>query len=338
MATVSAIIPTYNRADLVQSIVTNLRAQTRPPDQILVVDNGSEDETQILARAMGADLIRFPENRGFAAAVNEGIRQARGDWLLILNNDVVLEPAWLERILLAVQEESALFATGKLLRKDDLSKLDGSWDLVSRAAYASRCGYGRRDGAIWSVRRKISFPPMTAALFHRQVFERVGLLETRFESYYEDVDFGVRCALAHLEGVYEPAAVAVHIGKATFGKNDARVMYLSARNQVLLLAKHYPRATLRRFAWPILVGQMLALLAAAKQGHFFTALRGKWHALRQWSAFRGDIGGAPDPAALEQARHAIEAAFSESEREIRNLQRQIGFDSYWRLYFSLVRS
>jgi GT2 family glycosyltransferase len=279
----------------------------------------------------------LPENRGFAAAVNEGIRQARGDWLLVVNNDVVLAPDWLERILLAVEEEHVLFATGKLLRKDDVSRLDGSWDLVSRAAYAARCGYGRPDGAIWSIRRKICFAPMTAALFHRQVFERVGLLETRFESYYEDVDFGVRCALARLEGVYEPAAVAVHIGKATFGKNDARVMYLSARNQVLLLAKHYPRATLRRFAWPILVGQILALLAAAKQGHFFAALRGKWHALRQWPTFR-EISRAPDPAALEQARHAIEAAFSESEREIRNLQRQIGFDAYWRLYFSLVRS
>jgi GT2 family glycosyltransferase len=329
MPTVSAIIPTYNRADLVQSIVTNLRAQTRPPDQVIVVDNGSQDATQILARELGTDLVVFPENRGFAAAVNEGIRQASSDWLLIVNNDVVLEPEWLERLLNAVEQENVLFATGKLLRKNDLTTLDGSWDLVSRAAYAWRCGYGRRDGAVWSIRRRICFPPMTAALFHRSVFDRLGLLETRFESYYEDVDFGVRCALAGLEGIYEPAAVAVHIGKATFGKHGGRVMYLSARNQVLLLAKHYPAQTLRRFAWPILVGQILSVMAAAKQGHFLAALRGKWHALRQGPTFRKEMNG---------ATKAVEAAFSESELEIRNIQRQIGYDSYWRLYFSLVRS
>ena len=144
MPTVSAIIPTYNRADLVQSIVTNLRAQTRPPGQIIVVDNGSEDATQILARELGVDLVVFPENRGFAAAVNEGVRQATGDWLLIVNNDVLLEPAWLECLLAAAQHEDAAFATGKLLQKDNLATLDGSWDLVSRAAYAWRCGYGRR--------------------------------------------------------------------------------------------------------------------------------------------------------------------------------------------------
>lgn len=338
MPTVSAIVPTYNRADLVQSIVTNLRAQSRPPDQVIVVDNGSQDATQILARELGADLIVFPENRGFAAAVNEGIRQASGDWLLIVNNDVVLEPEWMDRLLVAAQQESVLFAIGKLLRKDDLKTLDGSWDLVSRAAYAWRCGYGRQDGAVWSIRRKVFFPPMTAALFHRQVFKRVGLLETRFESYYEDVDFGVRCALAGLEGIYEPAAVAVHIGKATFGKKGSRIMYLSARNQVLLLAKHYPPQTLRRFAWPILVGQILSLMAAAKQGHFFAALRGKWHGLRQWSAFRKEIDAAAAPDTRLPPIDAIEAAFSESELEIRRLQRQIGFDSYWRLYFSLVRS
>lgn len=327
MAIVSAIVPTWNRADLLSSLLTNLGAQTRPPDQVIVVDNGSTDGTQLVAREFGVDLAVFPENRGFAVAVNEGIRRAKGDWLLILNNDVVLEPEWLERLLASAEEEDASFAAGKLLRTDDVQTIDGSWDLVSRAAYAWRCGYGRRDGAVWSVRRKISLAPMTAALFHRRVFEQIGLLETRFESYYEDVDFGVRCALAGLEGVYEPAAVAMHMGKTTFGKRDRRVMFLTARNQVLLLAKYYPAATLRRFAWPILAGQTLAVLAGAKQGHLLAVLWGKWQGLQLWSTFRGAV----KPAS------AIEETFSASELEIRKLQKQIGFDLYWRFYFGLVR-
>jgi GT2 family glycosyltransferase len=328
MATVSAIIPTWNKADLLRSILTNLDAQTRPPDQVIVVDNGSTDATQVVAREFRVDLAMFPENRGFSAAVNEGVTRATGEWLLILNNDVVLEPEWLQRLLASAEQENAFFAAGKLLRMDNVAILDGSWDLVSRAAYAWRCGFGRRDGAVWSKRRKISFVPMTAALFHRRVFEQVGLLETRFESYYEDVDFGVRCVLAGLQGIYEPAAVAMHMGKSTLGKADARVMFLSARNQVLLLAKHYPAETLRRFAWPILVGQILSVLAAANHGHLFAALRGKWDALRQWSTFRSEV----------KPRTAIEAVFSDSEAEIRKLQKQLGFDIYWWFYFHLVRS
>jgi GT2 family glycosyltransferase len=329
MATVSAIIPSWNRADLLEAILTNLSRQTRPPDQIIVVDNGSADATQVVAREFPVDLIVFPENRGFAIAVNEGIRHANGDWILILNNDVVLEPYWLERLLASAEQENASFAVGKLLRPNDMSLIDGSWDLISRAAYAWRCGFERRDGAVWSTKRRISFAPMTAALFHRRVFDQVGLLETRFESYYEDVDLGVRCALAGIDGIYDPAAIALHMSKTTLGKSSARVIFLTARNQLLILAKYYSGKTLRRFAWPVLVGQILAVLAAAKQGHLFAAIRGKWEAVRQWSSFRQQNSA--------EAAGQIEKVFSDSEREIHRLQRQVGFNPYWRLYFSLVR-
>lgn len=330
MATVSAIIPTWNRADLLESILTNLSRQTRPPDQIIVIDNGSTDATQLVAREFPVDLIAFPENRGFAIAVNEGIRRAKGDWILILNNDVVLEPRWLERLLASGEQENAAFAVGKLLRPNDTNLVDGSWDLISRAAYAWRCGFERRDGAVWSTKRRISFAPMTAALFHRRVFDQIGLLETRFESYYEDVDLGVRCALAGLDGIYDPAAVALHMSKTTLGKTSARVIFLTARNQLLILAKYYSATTLRRFAWPIFVGQLLAVFAAAKQGHLFAAIHGKWHAVRQWSSFRQSSSAAPPGQ--------VEKVFSQSEREIHQLQRQVGFKPYWRLYFSLVKT
>lgn len=326
MPTVSAVIPTWNRADLLRSAIGHLRAQTRPPEQILVIDNGSTDQSGELARSLGACCLELAENRGFAVAVNEGIRLAETDWILILNNDVLLPPEWLETLLNAARESSAGFAVGKLMQADSQGRLDGSWDLVSRGAYAWRCGFERLDGAPWNERRSIALAPMTAALFHRTVFERIGHLETRFESYYEDVDFGIRCALAGIRGIYEPRAVATHLGKATFGKHAARVYFLSARNQVLLLAKHYPAQTLRRFAWPILIGQTLALAAAARQGQFFAALRGKWQAVRRWRDFRGAL-----PAAA-----AIEQALSASEREILEIQRSLGFDIYWRAYFSLV--
>ncbi len=334
MGTISVVIPTWNRADLLQSVLANLEDQTKRPDEIVVVDNGSRDASVDVARAHGARVISYGENRGFAVAVNDGIVQSTGDWVLILNNDVVLQRDWIERLTSSVWKAESAFGVGKLLRPDGSDEIDGSWDLISRAAYAWRCGYGKKDGTVWSSRRTIRFAPMTAALFSRRVFETVGLLETRFESYYEDVDFGVRCALAGITGTYEPAAVATHMSKTTLGKSSYRVYFLSGRNQVLILAKYYSTRTLLRFAWPILVGQCLALLAAAKQRNFWAALRGKWAAIRRWRTFRS---GPPDGAAPGWERQ-IESTFSESEREIRSLQRQVGFDPYWRLYFSLVRS
>ncbi|MBV9084596.1 MAG: glycosyltransferase family 2 protein [Acidobacteriaceae bacterium] len=331
MSTVSAIIPTWNRADLLKQILPNLRSQTRVPEQIVVVDNGSSDDSLEVARSLNADVVQFSENRGFAAAVNEGIKRAWGDWILIVNNDVVLEPEWLEVLVRCAEQHGAAFATGKLLQSSQVPRIDGTWDMISRAAHAWRCGYGRPDGTTWSTIRKIWFAPMTAALFRRSLFDAVGVLDERFEAYYEDIDFGLRCTLAGFEGVYEPAAVAVHLGKSTLGKKGSRVIFLTARNQILLLAKHYSPRTLRRFAWPILVGQVLAVIGAATHGQLLAAARGKWAGLRLWSKFRTGV------ARSSEMDEKLESALSRSEHDILNLQHQIGFDPYWRAYFSLVR-
>ncbi len=174
MCTVTAVIPSWNRAGLVRSVLVNLSSQTRPADRMIVVDNGSEDDTQAVVRELGAECIALEKNLGFAAAVNRGIEQANTDWVLILNNDVVLEPDWLARLLSAAAETGASFAVGKLLRSDQQNRLDGSWDLVSRGAYAWRCGYERVDGPVWSIRRSIALAPMTAALFHRRRIRKGG--------------------------------------------------------------------------------------------------------------------------------------------------------------------
>ena len=123
--------------------------------------------------------------------------------------------------------------------------------------------------------------------------------------------------------------MAIHMSKTTLGPGSRRVYFNTARNQVYILARYFSRATLRRFAWPVLAGQTLSLLAAARQRNFFAALSGKWAGIRQWKSFR------KNHSAAQQRR--IESIFKASEREILELQQETGFDLYWKLYFALVR-
>ncbi len=331
MSRISVIIPSWNRVDLVRSVLASLRNQTRQPDQIIIVDNGSTDDSVAVARDLGAEVLSLAKNIGFAAAVNRGIAHTSGEWVVILNNDVLLAPDWIGNIVASTEQGGAEFAVGKLLQNNSQGTVDGSWDLVSRGGYAWRCGFGRPDGPEWSMQRQILMAPMTAAMFKRSVFERIGLLESGFESYYEDVDFGLRCAVAGLAGLYEPRAVATHMGKSTLGKSSDRIIRLSSRNQVLLLAKHYSAKSLRRFWWPVLVAQLLSIVAFARHGYGFAAIQGKWQGLKLWSTFR-DLA----PANAEAERRT-EQIFSLAERQIFDLQARIGFDPYWRLYFMLVK-
>jgi hypothetical protein len=325
MFTVTAIIPHWNRRELLETLLASLAAQRRPFDEIIVADNGSTDDSAALAERAGARVLRLGSNLGFAAAVNRGIEAAHTDWVAILNNDVTLDAAWSETLIAAAEREHAWFATGKILRAGSRSTLDGAFDEISRAACACRCGAGKPDAPVWDQPRRIRIAPMTAAIFRRELFNEIGFLDESFGSYLEDVDFGLRCAFAGRAGVYVPAAVSHHRGSATLGEWNKDTVRLIARNQVLLAAKHFhgwPRL-------PILAGQLLWGVLALRHGRGGAYLRGKISGLKAARVIRQQRG-------FQNAPQRLPSVVEASEREIFEIERQTGFDWYWRAYFWLL--
>lgn len=319
--TVTAVIPHWNRRELLGRLLDSMRAQRRPFDEVIVVDNGSTDGSAEFAEHSGARVVRLKTNTGFAEAVNRGIQSAAGECIAILNNDVTLDPDWLAALTEGLQDAS--FATGKVLSARDSNIIDGAFDEISRGACAHRCGSGKHDSAFWNSPRPIRFAPMTAALFRRSLFDEIGLLDERFGSYLEDVDFGIRCAAAGRHGVYLPAAIAHHVGSATQGRWNSDTVRLIARNQILLAVKHF--GGLQR--WPIVAGQMLWGLVALRHGKGIAWLRGKisgWRDSRQIH----------ENATESNRRGPI---FQASENAIWEIEQSTGFSWYWRVYFWLQR-
>lgn len=327
---ISAVVPVWNGKELLACLLRSLEAQTEPAGELLVVDNGSEDGAPDLARQHGARVIPMGRNCGFAAAVNRGIRESRGEWIAVLNSDVELSPDYFARLVVT----DGWFATGKILRwtGDDAcpagtGTIDGTFDAICRGGTAWRVGNGRPDGPEFHVRREITSPPWTAVLFRAELFRRIGFLEESFESYLEDVDFGLRCAAHRLAGSYVPTAVAWHHGSASLGKWHPETVRRISRNQVLLMARHYPRRVLVRCGWPIAVAQLLWGAVAFRHGAGGAWLRGKWEGLRRYSAVQNDRE-LFDPGLIEYLQS--------SESIIRTVQEATGFDRYWSLYFKLA--
>lgn len=320
---VTVVIPHYNRADLLSTLLKHLSAQTYPIREIRVVDNGSTDGSAIVAEKAGAGVIRLGKNLGFATAVNHGIRDASTRWIAIMNNDVTFGPDWLATLLSHANSADAWFVTGKVLRADATNTIDGTWDAISRGGAPWRCGNGRPDGPLWSEARAIHFPPLTAAVFRTELFRRVGLLDEQFESYLEDLDLGLRCVAKQLSGWYVPQAVAWHVGSATLGAWRKATVSLLARNRILLWKKHFLGAPL----WPAVVGNVLWILLAFRHGTGISCIRG---------ALKGLI---LSPSGDNQPSwQRIYPVVVESERQIRELQERTGFDWYWKAYFAGVRN
>ena len=325
-ARVAAVIPTWNRRDLLATLLRNLAEQTRPFEEIIVVDNGSEDDSAQLAADAGARVVKMGSNLGFAAAVNRGIEAAAAEWVAILNNDVTLEPDWLTKLLDAAAQEDIWFATGKILQAANREMVDGTFDEISRGGCASRCGSGKPDGPTWNQTRRIRVAPMTAAIFRRQLFRDLGGLDETFGSYMEDVDFGLRCAIAGRGGLFVPSAVAYHRGSATLGEWNKDTVWRIARNQVLLSAKHFRGQPW----WPIVAGQLLWGMVALRHGRGSAFLRGKIAGMREACRLTR-------PSTNEHTRKVLAEVLESSEANILALAQETGFDSYWRAYFWLSR-
>jgi GT2 family glycosyltransferase len=337
MDRVAAVIPTWNRAALLAQVLDDLGRQTYPIERVIVVDDGSTDNSAAVARRAGAEVITLKANAGFAAAVNRGIEhagsEAGAEWVAVLNNDVTLQPDWLAQVMAKVGD--AWFATGKLLDAAAHERIEGSFDALCRGGCAWRCGHGRLDSQLWNQPRSIQLAPFTAAIFRADLFRRVGLLDEQFESYLEDVDFGLRCAELGLSGLYVPEAIAYHTGSATLGRWHRDTVRKIARNQLLLVAKHYPPDWIKRYGWCVLVAQTLWGFVALRHGAFPGYLAGKIEGVRGFRAARGRAARGKHCANLP-AIIEFSAIIERGEREIRELQSLTGFDLFWRLYFALT--
>ena len=282
---VTVIVPVWNRRDLLERLLEGLRAQTYPVAEALVVDDGSQDGSAELAESMGATAIRMGSHGGFAKAVNRGIQASGSPLVAIVNNDVELAPDWLEKLVAAL-EPGVWFTTGRILQAAAPDRIDATYDALCRGGTPWRVGHARPDGPLFRQSCRIWSAPFTAALFRVALFDQVGMLDERFESYLEDVDFGLRCALAGCAGRYTPDAVAWHQGSATLGRWHRETVRRLARNQVFLVAKHYSSRLLWRYAWSIAVAQGLWGLVALRHGAGWAWLRGKMEGLRRFGEFR----------------------------------------------------
>lgn len=321
---ISVVVPVWNGRGHLEKLLKTVAAQTVQAADVTVVDNGSTDGVGGFAEQWGAKVVRFAENRGFAAAVNRGVAESGGELLAILNSDVELEPRWMELLVEAITRNSASFATGLIVSAANPDLIDGSWDLVSKAGMPWRAGSGFGTGnSAFQSERAISLAPFTAILVRRELWEQVGPLDERFESYLEDVDFGLRCAAAGRRGVYVPSALCRHVGSAALGRWGSDSVRRISRNQVFLVEKYISPGRRRGWWWKVLVGQGLWGLVAARHGAGAAWWGGKWEGWKRRGEFRGNMSLA-------------EPDFKSQEREIFALQQELGLDFYWRWYGRLT--
>jgi GT2 family glycosyltransferase len=195
-------IPCYNAARFIEASVHALLGQTRPPDEILVIDDGSSDNSTELASRLPVRVIRHEKNKGLAAARNTAFANATHPFVGAIDADVLPNPTWLEHLLTHFADSHVVGTGGRLIEAHH-SKPADAW----RAIHMTQdLGLDRIDIEHPSHKRLGGF----GTIFRKDAVLGVGGYNENYRTNYEDVDLCARLLAAGYKLVFEPRAVAFH--------------------------------------------------------------------------------------------------------------------------------
>jgi GT2 family glycosyltransferase/2-polyprenyl-3-methyl-5-hydroxy-6-metoxy-1,4-benzoquinol methylase len=237
---VSIVMLTWNRLDVTRPAIESLRAQTTQPYELIVVDNGSTDETPAYLDTLereGVRVIRNAENRGVAAGWNQGLRVATGDCLMVLNNDVLVAGDWLQRMVRAAYTIPRVGMVG--CRASSIGGpqqlLPDYQDTAEFPLFARR--YAELADATWfEIPRVVA----VAMLWRRDVYERLGDFDEQFGPNLEDDDYCLSALAAGYRNVIANDAFIHHVGSASHTRDRAVLQEIGRRNRDRFIAKWGP--------------------------------------------------------------------------------------------------
>lgn len=243
MSDISIIILTFNSIGFIKPCLNSVFAQDYRAFEVIIVDNGSKDNTISFIRENYPQviLIENKENLGAARARNQGIEIANGKWILTVDCDIILEKGFFKKIMTFAKEseDSVGMFQPKILNMDKktiyscgiyLSKLRRFYDI----------GKGKFDNRRFSVSRHIFGVCSAAALYNCRMLEDIkedtGYFDERFFFLVEDVDLAWRAQKKGWEALYYPEAICYHYGNSSSFNKPLR-RFLCWRNRKILLRK-----------------------------------------------------------------------------------------------------
>jgi len=242
---VSAVVVNLEGGSRLHECLDSLFAQTWPRLEIILVENGSgaKEVEEIRQRYEGRVRMVFNSaNEGFARGNNQAFELARGDWVLLLNNDAVADPDCVEALVRFGEGRAEVgMLACRVVQHENPNFLDSVGLLLYPDGVCRPRGWEEKDLGQYDRPEEVLAPHGCAALYRRSMLEELGGFDEDYFCYLEDVDLGVRAWLAGWTGWYVPEARVSHRKSATAGNYSKFKAYHVERNRIWNAVKLLPR-------------------------------------------------------------------------------------------------
>lgn len=240
---VSIITVNYNHADVTCEMLESLSLITYPNYEVIVIDNGSPDDNpKIIHRKFPqVTYVETGENLGFAGANNLGMCMSKGKYMLLINNDTIVTPGFLEPLVEKMELDPKIGAVSPKIRYyylDNTLQYAGMTHINSYTVRSKAYGHMEKDNGQHDKDRISAYAHGAAMMVSREVVEHVGLMSLAFFLYYEELDWGFRIRKAGYKIWYVHNSMIYHLESVTTGNQSPFKTYYLNRSRLLYMRRN----------------------------------------------------------------------------------------------------
>ncbi|MBK9290625.1 MAG: glycosyltransferase family 2 protein [Bacteroidetes bacterium] len=270
---VSIITVNYNQTEVTCALLASLQRITYPNIEVLVIDNASDDDPQTIKQLFpNVILVLNPINYGFAAGNNFGLMRAKGEYVLLLNNDTEVDPGFLEPLVSKLQNNRHIGAVSPKIRyyyEPRVIQYAGytPMDYVTMRNFA--IGHREKDIGQYDSDRETFYAHGAAMMVPMRVIKEVGLMSYIFFLYYEEADWCERIKRAGYKIYYVHNSLVLHKESVSTGKLSSLKIYYLNRNRLVFMRRNVEGKD-------FYLGLMYQLFVAIPKNAFQWLLKGKF--------------------------------------------------------------
>ena len=241
---VSIIILNYNAGELLFNCIKSIKKSNYSNVEIIVVDNVSSDNSHIKCKEKYQEikLIQNKENFGYCGGNNIGIKQATGEFVIILNPDTIVQPNCIGELVFAYEKIGEGLFQPKILSLNEENILQSTGNMIHVFGFGFARDKGNKDNRTDEKIEKIGYASGTCLFTSRKIFEKIGLLDEFLFLYHDDLDLGWRAAQIGIDSYYVPKSKIFHVESYSL-KWSAKKFYWLERNRKYCILTHYSKKT-----------------------------------------------------------------------------------------------
>ena len=284
---VSVIVLNYNAGKLLLNCIESIKKSVYKNLEIIVVDNISTDKSQKICKEKYPDikLIQNDENFGYCEGNNIGIREAEGDYIIILNPDTIVESNWIEELISAYNKFGEGLYQPKHLSLNEKTVYMSAGNMLNIFGFGYAREKGNKDENQFNKIEEISYASGTCLFTSSNVLKKVGLFDPFIFLYHDDLDLGWRASQLGIKSYYVPTSIIYHAESYSL-KWNAEKFYWLERNRKYCILTHYSKQTYSKIFPKLLVVDFFVWIFYLTKGFLGSKIRAELDIIKNRKAIK----------------------------------------------------